>query len=117
MKSSQPETTKKPIYVSRFRVFMAVFFSAIRKRNLLRQRKDVHVVAAGGRVRLWSHAHADGSDRAATGGDGDVMTAVGRIRHGAADHLRGKPRLPHDLSVIGIERPQVTVHTAVEQEA
>jgi hypothetical protein len=30
--------------------------------------------------------------------------------------LRRKPRLPQDLAVVGIERPQVTVHGAVEQE-
>src|SRR5439155_25737173 len=84
--------------------------------KLLRQSEDVHGVAAAGRVRLGSQAGAEGSDRAAAGRDGDELAAIDRIRHGAADGLRGKPRLPQDLASVGIKRPQITVHRAVEQE-
>ena len=49
--------------------------------SLLRQREDVHGVAATGRVRLRSQAYTEGSDRAATSRDGDVLASVDRIRH------------------------------------
>ncbi len=55
--------------------------------KLLRQREDVHGVAAAGRVRLGREAHTEGSDRAATSRDGDVLASVDRIRHGPADDL------------------------------
>src|ERR1700687_3319247 len=55
--------------------------------KLLRQREDVHGVAAAGRVRLGSQAHTEGSDRAATSRDGDILASVDRIRHGPADDL------------------------------
>ena len=55
--------------------------------KLLRQREDVHGVAAAGRVRLGSQAHTEGSDRAATSRDGDVLASVDRIHHGPADDL------------------------------
>src|SRR5712691_10055987 len=85
--------------------------------KLLRQREDVHGVAAAGRVRFGSQAHTEGSDRAATSRDGDVLASVDRIRDGPADDLRGKPRLPHDLASVGIQRPQITIHRTVEQES
>jgi hypothetical protein len=55
--------------------------------KLVRQREDVHGVAAAGRVRLGSQADTEGSDRAATSGDSDVLASVDRIRHGPADDL------------------------------
>src|SRR5712692_6632890 len=55
--------------------------------KLLRQREDVHGVAAAGRVRLRSQAYTEGSDRAATSRDGDVLASVDRIRHGPANDL------------------------------
>ena len=84
----------------RTRNSMPLFFAAERKpipfprtefnesaSNLLRQREDVHGVAAAGRVRLRSQAYTEGSDRAATSRDGDVLASVDRIRHGPADDL------------------------------
>jgi hypothetical protein len=84
----------------RTRNSMPLFFAAERKpipipRNefnegaskLLRQREDVHGVAAAGRVRLRSQSYTEGSDRAATSRDGDVLASVDRIRHCPADDL------------------------------
>jgi hypothetical protein len=55
--------------------------------KLFRQREDVYGVAAAGRVRLGSQADTEGSDRAATSRDGDVLASVDRIHHGPADDL------------------------------
>ena len=80
--------------------WMPLFFAAERKsipfprtefnenaRKLLRQREDVHGVAAARRVRLGSQAHTQGSNRAATRRDGDVLASVDRIRHGPTHDL------------------------------
>src|SRR5215470_2359872 len=90
---------------------------AARQVKLLRQRKNIDGVAAAGHVGLGCHAELGSSHGASAGGDGDVLPAINRVGNGAANGLRRKTRLPNDLSRVGIERSQVMIQAAVEEQA
>src|SRR5258705_377328 len=78
--------------------------------------EEVDAVIAAGHVGLRRHAHLQSRHAAAAGRDGDVLAPIDRIGDGTTDRLRGKPRLPHHLAIVGIEGAQVTVEIAVEQK-